>query len=119
MSTAEYKYDATQYEGGAENEKCCLCFEIGCGVKTLSILGAIGGIALAVLGVLALSVNLVAGLLMIAFCLPQLAAGWLFIQYLREDSKETREGLIKAGTFQLFASVLTGAFNILGSLGVV
>ena len=41
MSTQNHVYDE-QYDGGASEEKCCLCFPIDCGVKTLAVLGCFG-----------------------------------------------------------------------------
>ena len=114
----EFKYDPEQFEGGAE-DKCCICIELNLGVKILSIFGAIIGVAYAALGVLGILANLFVGLILVAFSLPQIAAGWLFIQYLKEDSKDTRDGLVKAGTYQLLASLLQAASGVLGALGIL
>ena len=93
------------YDGGDSDAKCCGCIELTCGVKTLgvfSILGALGVLS-NLKSISAVPVLATAGIL----CgIPAFIAAWWFIQWFKEDTKETREKLVKAGWFIILNSVL-------------
>ena len=75
MSTQNHVYD-NQYEGGAD-DKCCLCFPIDCGVKTLAIFMCINMFLLPLNGVYLITMDLISGVIMVACTLPFLLCGWL------------------------------------------
>ena len=75
MSTQNHVYD-NQYEGGAD-DKCCLCFPIDCGVKTLAVFMVIFMVLLPLDGVYLITLDLISGVILVACALPGVLAGWL------------------------------------------
>ena len=46
-------------------------------------------------------------------------AGWFAFQFLRNDDKSTREGLIKSGQYNLLGGMITSAVMIVSSIGIL
>ena len=117
-----------QYEGGDgvakancldEEDKCCICIDMKLGVKVLCVFGILGALGI-FSGLRDQGTDFATvGIIRVVVGLPQLVCAWWFISWLKnEDTKETRETLVKAGKLQLVVILLQALVGMLDAMGL-
>merc|ERR1712086_4793 len=113
---------AAEVAGGAakgcdDEDKCCKCLPLGCGVKTLGVLTIIQAV-LMILGGLQLldGDTFIWGLIQMIVSIGPIYAAFKFIQCFRNDTVETRSALPKAFVIQYIFFCIGALLNFLGLL---
>ena len=74
---------ADQKTKGCEDaDKCCICLPIGCGLKTMSVVGIISTVVYMGLAGLLTAVDTAAGAIMFVAIGPMIVGGYLYIRFL-------------------------------------
>ena len=110
MSDAAYK---------KEGQTCCLCIPIQCGMKVMAILNIIGAIGNIIQGAVTMADSPGNGVMFLLLSLLPLLVSWKWFQWLKEDTEETTDQLVKWMRLQFFVnSVLQIFIGILIIAGV-
>ena len=110
MSDAAYK---------KEGQTCCLCIPIQCGMKVMAILNIIGAIITIIQGAVAMAQSPGNGVMFLLLSLLPLLVSWKWFLWLKEDTEETTDQLVKWMRLQFFVnSVLQIVIGILVIAGV-
>ena len=105
MSDAAYK---------KEEQTCLFCIPIQCGMKVMAILNIIQAVSSIIQGIIQLSVSPGNGVMYFVLSLLPLWVSWQWFQWLKEDTPETTESLVKWMRIQFFVnSALTILIGIL------
>ena len=116
-----------KYEGGSggceEDDKCCKCFPIACGMKFLaimSILGGVFGVGGTALGVMSGTQRVLGGILLIAAYVPVLLAALFGLKLLmNSEDKENREAWVKGSKLMLLTQIAIAGLMLVAGLGIV
>ena len=110
MSDAAYK---------KEGQTCCLCIPIQCGMKVMAILNIISAIGTIIQGAVAMAQSPGEGVMFLLLALLPLLVSWKWFLWLKEDTEETTDQLVKWMRLQFFVnSVLQIVIGILVIAGV-
>ena len=110
----------TEADYKKEGQTCCLCIPIQCGMKVMAILNIIGAISTIIQGAVAMATEPGAGAMFLVLSLLPLLVSWKWFLWLKEDTEETTDQLVKWMRLQFFVnSVLQIIVGILIITGVL
>ena len=71
-----------------KDENCLICIPLKLGMQIFGVLAILGGVLNAINGIMLLTVNIVAGLIVVLFSLVALYNAWLWYQWFKTGSAE-------------------------------
>ena len=112
----ENEEEDTLYEGGdrgCEDENiCCLCIPLKTGVTIIAVWNIVWAILTLYSLLTAVSLGSLKWVTMIGY-VPSLLADYIFLRWLMDDNKETRENLPRAALLQMLAIIAISCWNII------
>ena len=107
--------------GGCEDpDKCCLCFPVGCGIKTIGVFHILGTIVFCGFAALLVEVDVTAGAIMFTALLPMIAAAYFYIRFLANSENQVHRQHLKYAIWLSFFTVIISAiakFVAINSVG--
>ena len=100
--------------GNAQGDTCCICIEIGLGMKIMGILSCLSAISMMIMPVL--NFVLLNSIVMLAIALIAVYGGFLWFKWLRNDEAETRKGAILACALNVVSNLISAIWTLINML---
>ena len=100
--------------GNAQGDTCCICIEIGLGMKIMGILSCLSAISMMIMPVL--NFVFLNSIVMLAIALIAVYGGFLWFKWLRNDEAETRKGAILACALNVVSNLISAIWSLINML---
>ena len=100
--------------GNAQGDTCCICIEIGLGMKIMGILSCLSAISMMIMPVL--NFVFLNSIVMLAIALIAVYGGFLWFKWLRNDEAETRKGAILACALNVVSNLISAIWTLINML---
>ena len=100
--------------GNAQGDTCCICIEIGLGMKIMGVLSCLSAIFMMIMPVL--NFVLLNSIVMLAIALIAVYGGFLWFKWLRNDEAETRKGAILACALNVVSNLISAIWTLINML---
>ena len=96
--------------GNAQGDTCCICIEIGLGMKIMGVLSCLSAISMMIMPVL--NFVFLNSIVMLAIALIAVYGGFLWFKWLRNDEAETRKGAILACALNVVSNLISAIWTL-------
>ena len=96
--------------GNAQGDTCCICIEIGLGMKIMGVLSCLSAIFMMIMPVL--NFVFLNSIVMLAIALIAVYGGFLWFKWLRNDEAETRKGAILACALNVVSNLISAIWTL-------
>ena len=100
--------------GNAQGDTCCICIEIGLGMKIMGVLSCLSAISMMIMPVL--NFVFLNSIVMLAIALIAVYGGFLWFKWLRNDEAETRKGAILACALNVVSNLISAIWTLINML---
>ena len=100
--------------GNAQGDTCCICIEIGLGMKIMGVLSCLSAIFMMIMPVL--NFVFLNSIVMLAIALIAVYGGFLWFKWLRNDEAETRKGAILACALNVVSNLISAIWTLINML---
>ena len=97
--------------GNAQGDTCCICIEIGLGMKIMGVLSCLSAISMMIMPVL--NFVFLNSIVMLAIALIAVYGGFLWFKWLRNDEAETRKGAILACALNVVSNLISAIWTLI------
>ena len=97
--------------GNAQGDTCCICIEIGLGMKIMGVLSCLSAISMMIMPVL--NFVFLNSIVMLAIALIAVYGGFLWFKWLRNDEAETRKGAILACALNVVSNLISAIWSLI------
>ena len=97
--------------GNAQGDTCCICIEIGLGMKIMGVLSCLSAISMMIMPVL--NFVFLNSIVMLAIALIAVYGGFLWFKWLRNDEAETRKGAVLACALNVVSNLISAIWTLI------